>query len=651
MKVTCEIAECREDLNVIDVRFPYSRTFVEAMRDVAGRSFQGGSDKHWHVPLDMEACRSLRRAFGDALIIGPRLKSWATAQVRMADRLGALSLAVEAAPMQRLHRVLPALHRAVWIGPKGRYMTEDEKDEAMKGPGSYQAADVQFIAEAPAPFVGNDQGTGKTLTWIASVWEAGIEEGCHLIIAPKAAVSGTWEGELRRWQAERDDVEVFVCVDERGDREAVLDAFERSTARVKWVVVNPHMLMWRKDPSRTSKRCISVGTGKKSIGACVCGRLKGPHEHYVSPYPQLDGITWRTLCIDEAHKGSVRNHKSLTAKSLKAIKVMPAPHGKRAAMSGTPIRKKGGSDVWGLLNYLRPDVFTSSWRFWGTYFEIHEDDYGKKVGDLRPEMTDELFRALQPYMLRRLKSEVAPWLPDKMYIPVDCFMGKKQLAQYASMETEGVSYANANDSERVVTTGTLDRLTRLKQFANAYCEVRSDGTLEPIESCKVDALIEKMDEAGMFDEGSERKQLIFSQSREMVRYTARRLREQGLDVEIISGKDNAKSAQRNDLIDRFQNGDLRCLVIVTTAGGVSLTLDAADEVHLLDEMWDPGDDAQAEDRAHRVSRIHQVTIYIYRSIGTIDQDVADAKEAKAASHSLVLDVRRRMVARRLGIAA
>jgi SNF2 family DNA or RNA helicase len=76
------------------------------------------------------------------------------------------------------------------------------------------------------------------------------------------------------------------------------------------------------------------------------------------------------------------------------------------------------------------------------------------------------------------------------------------------------------------------------------------------------------------------------------------------------------------------------------AGGVSITLDAADEVHILDELDNPEENEQLEDRAHRASREHQVTIYYYRSEGTIDTNIGEAVEGKRQEQHRVLDERR-----------
>lgn len=636
-KVYAEVSSCGK-AGRIDVGFPYSREDVRLIKTVGGASFVERPNKHWHVPLDLQACRSLRIAFGDRLTIGPNLRSWAIEERRREDTLGSLAQA-STATLKRLPHALPSLYEAVHLGPLGRFMTPEQRAEAMLTPASYQAADAAFVAEAVAPLVGNEQGTGKTITYIAGIWEAGLEEGCHLVICPRAAVDGTWDPELRRWQeGSPKKVEVFACVDSTKDRYEALQRFVESDAPVKWVIVNKEMIRYIKDDTRTSKITMPVKGAKAQMDACYCSRSKGAHEHYVSKFPVLHNTTWTTLCFDEAHKGGVRNHRSLTSQSAENLKV--APNGKRAVLTGTPMKKKGGSDIWGILHWLRPDAFTSFWRFAGDFFQIEDNGFGKKVGDLIPGREQALFAALAPFMLRRLKSEVAPWLPPKHYVDVPVFMSAKQAKQYAKMEQDSVVSVSGQD---VTVTNTLAMFTRLKQFANGLCEVR-DGELVPVESAKVEAMLEKMDEAGMFDEGATRKQLVFSQSKRMVKFVAEQLRAKGLKVDVISG-DNNKSAERKRIMSDFQEGDTRVLVIVTTAGGVSLTLDAADEVHLLDEMWSPDEDVQAEDRAHRVSRIHQVTIFIYRAIGTIDEYVADTKEEKAATHEFIMDVRRKIMSK------
>lgn len=607
----------------ICVRFGYSRRRVDLIRGIPGRSYLKAG-RHWHVPRDLTTCRLLRLAFEDELEIGPNLKRWARMAIRREETMGRIALA-RTASLQRLPEVMPKLYEAIHLGPLGKDMDDEQRWKALAEPPSYQAADVEFLARSDAPLNGNEQGTGKTIEWIASVWEAGLEEGDHLIVCPKAAIDGTWEPELLHWQSERDDVEVFACVEDPKKRDEVLMRWIRSKARVRWVIVNPTMLMLRKDQTRMDTVTLPVKGPKKELTACRCDMRKGPHEHYSVRYPELERVTWRTMCIDEAHRGTVRNQSKLTAQSLNRLKVEKA-----CLMSGTPMSKMGGSDLWGMLHFLNPKEFSSKWQFFFQYYDVHDNGYGKTVGRLREDREEEMYRALSPYILRRTKAEVAPWLPPKLIVPVPVAMSARQKTQYRQMLKEAYVTLGVNE---LTADNVLAKYTRLQQIANAHCKLDGDQVI-PIHSPKVEAMIEKMDELGTFEDPSV-KHLVFSKSDDMVHFIVNELRMRRLEVEPLTGD----TKNRGELKERFQNGSLQVLVIVTTAGGVSLTLDAADTVHMIDEMWNPGDDEQAMDRAHRVSRIHQVTVYLYRSIGSIDNVIAATKDEKAFSHHRILDTR------------
>jgi Zierdtviridae DNA helicase len=631
--VTLEIASCGEE-NRIDVFFPYDAYVVKQMKNISGRSFVKTPTKHWHIPLDLETCRRMRELFGRNLQMGPNLYSWATNMVRMETQLGSLA-AAETAELTRLPELLPTLYEAVHLGPKGLQMNEKEKQKALKEPASYQAADIKFLADAVAPLNGNQPGLGKTLEWIGAIYEAGLAEGSHLVVCPATAVDGVWESELFRWQEGTPyEVEIFACLGVKSDRETMLKFFSNSKAESKWVIVNPEMVRYRKDASRKSKLTIAVKGEKAEMTACYCNKGNGPHEHYISAFPILHNTTWTSINIDECHKGSVRNHRTITAKSLNDLKCS----GKKSASSGTPMKKRG-ADIWGTLHYLRPDVFTSYWRFAEDYFRVEDNGYGKVVMELRDESKESFFRMLRPYMLRRTKAEALPWLPLKSYVPVWCHMESSQQKQYAAMERKGASNLIGGT---VAVTNVLTEFLRLRQFATALCEIRNDKVIPTSTSCKLDALIEKLEEFDVFDPDNNDKHVIFSQSREVIEWVARELQRRDIRVDILSGAQN-KVGERKDIVERFQIGDTQILCVVTTAGGVAITLDAADTAHFIDEMWSPDEMEQAEDRLHRASRMHQVMIYQYRTMGTIDEYIMDTSMNKAAQHNFIMDVRRQLL--------
>lgn len=631
MRCSAEVARCGVK-NVIDVHFAYSKVAVEAIKGVSGARWVP-KRKHWHIPLDLASCRDLRVAFED-IDIGPELHNWATNAKRREDTLGSIAQA-DSAVLTRLPEVLPTLYRAVHLGPAGLQMTPAEREAAMLEPASYQAADVAFMAESRACLNGNQPGLGKTLETIAAIWESGTQEGSHLVIAPASAVEAVWLDELETWQADAgDDVEVFAPVGTKKQRQKVIDAFMASTAPTAWLVVNPEMVRYRKDETNTAPKRLPAKGSKNEEIACYC-EGRDAHFHYEAGYPELHGLEWETVIIDECHKNSIRNHRSLTSQSITDLKTET-----RYALSGTPMRKKGGSDIWGLLHWLRPDVFTSFWRFAERYFELDDNGYGKKVKGLREDGERRLFQELSSYIVRRTKDECLEWLPPKQYIEVKCTMGTKQAKAYREMVELGA--AELGDGE-VTTTSILSELTRLRQFATTLCNV-VDGVVVPTaESCKLEALFEKLDEYGVLEGTHEAPHVIFSQSKKLVYLVAEELRrDYDLRVEVLSGDQN-KPGERRKLKHDFQDGNIDVLCIVTTAGGVALTLDAADVVHFLDETQSPDEQEQAEDRLHRASRNHQVQVLQYRTTGTVDELLVESNLDKKKSHELIMDIRRQVM--------
>jgi SNF2 family DNA or RNA helicase len=199
-------------------------------------------------------------------------------------------------------------------------------------------------------------------------------------------------------------------------------------------------------------------------------------------------------------------------------------------------------------------------------------------------------------------------------------------------------------------------MTRLKQFANGY------GTLVPgrdggkkfapaFPSNKFDALVEMLEERGITGveetEEGEGKVVIASQFTEVINLFATELRRKGIQVLLLTGKQSDR--EREESVKRFQKpGGPRVFMINTMAGGVSVTLDAADDLIFIDETFVPDDQEQVEDRTHRTSRVHNVTIYYLRTRGTIDETIARNNIEKDDIQKRLLDGKRGVeLARRL----
>jgi SNF2 family DNA or RNA helicase len=137
------------------------------------------------------------------------------------------------------------------------------------------------------------------------------------------------------------------------------------------------------------------------------------------------------------------------------------------------------------------------------------------------------------------------------------------------------------------------------------------------------------------------KVVIASQFTSMINLWAEALRAKGIECLVMTGETN-----KGDAFARMQRqfqakGGPRVLLLNTMAGGVSITLDAADDMAIMDETWVPDDQEQVEDRIHRTSRTdHQVTIWYVRSEGTIERDLAGSNIIKDDRQKRSLDGRR-----------
>jgi SNF2 family DNA or RNA helicase len=104
------------------------------------------------------------------------------------------------------------------------------------------------------------------------------------------------------------------------------------------------------------------------------------------------------------------------------------------------------------------------------------------------------------------------------------------------------------------------------------------------------------------------------------------LYDKGWQVATLTGATSLK--ERTRIQSAFQDPDdpLRVVIINTKAGGESITLDAADEMIVIDDPWKSDTSKQLHDRIHRVSRVHQVTVYRLLSVGTIEEWMAGLTE-------------------------
>lgn len=573
--------EVREDWTV---HFPYSPRAVAGIKRVGGAKFvpkdKGGP--HWTVPPTLDSYKLLREQFGrDIDFAKPVMQELKRARRRQ-KYLQKLA-AADDGELELLPELNPELYEFIAARP-------------------YQKADIKFMAEAANPLNFNEPGTGKTVETLGAIYESGLDTAPTLVIAPLTALGPTWRTSIHRWVPgtpvlARSPGEGHTAAHVRFELQQVM-----GEDQPYYLVLNPEAIKQRKD-----------GT---------------------SMFPEVYDIQWGTVVIDEFHRMGLGNPKTLFTKSIKKLKA-----DKKILLSGTPI---GGRPLklFYALNFLYPELFTSKWTFANNWLQIFNNGYGQEIGDVLTWRRDEFNEMTSEYMVRRIKTEIMEWLPAKQYIDVYVEMEGEQAKQYDEWE------ANTEleiEEEHLSATSILAVYTRLRQFASARQDVEylpdETFTLTPTEdSCKLPALEEILAERGILDSEGTDKVVVFSQFTRMINMVSDWLSAKGVDHGVITGQ--VKVDQREEYVDDFQDpAGIRVMLMNTQAGGVSITLDAADTVVFLDETWNPDDQTQAEDRVHRGTKTSQVNVYRIRTEGTIEERIAKGNLTKESINERVLNFR------------
>ncbi|TGJ64355.1 hypothetical protein EYR41_010416 [Orbilia oligospora] len=132
------------------------------------------------------------------------------------------------------------------------------------------------------------------------------------------------------------------------------------------------------------------------------------------------------------------------------------------------------------------------------------------------------------------------------------------------------------------------------------------------------------------------KVLIFSQFKvqlDIIQEWATTLR--GWNCCRIDG--SVKQEDRRSLIKSFNSdSDYKLFLLSTRAGGLGINLTSADTVILYDSDWNPQQDLQAQDRAHRIGQTRPVIIYRLATAATVEQTLLEKADAKRRLEKLVI---------------
>ncbi|MFJ3200871.1 SNF2-related protein [Streptomyces sp. NPDC086989] len=362
--------------------------------------------------------------------------------------------------------------------------------------------------------------------------------------------------------------------------------------------------------------------GSRSLDGLAGGFVLTTYGTMRASAARLAEQPWGMVVADEAQH--VKNPHSATAKALRTI---PAPA--RVALTGTPV-ENNLSELWALLDWTTPGLLGPLTTFRARHARPvehqQEEDGGNEAAVAR------LAALVRPFLLRRKKSDpgIAPELPPKTETDHPVSLTREQASLYQAAVDEAMAVIEA--SEGIERRGMIMKLlASLKQICNHPAQfLKEEQPRIPHRSGKL-ALLDELLDTILAEDGSV---LVFTQYVTMARIIERHLAARGIAHQLLHG--GTPVARREELVDRFQSGEVPVFLLSLKAAGTGLNLTRAGHVIHYDRWWNPAVEEQATDRAYRIGQTQPVQVHRIIAEGTVEDRIAEMLEAKRALADAVL---------------
>eukprot|EP00879_Flechtneria_rotunda_P001459 GHRR01001613.1.p1 GENE.GHRR01001613.1~~GHRR01001613.1.p1 ORF type:complete len:1090 (+),score=452.35 GHRR01001613.1:198-3467(+) len=427
----------------------------------------------------------------------------------------------------------------------------------------------------------DEMGLGKTLQTISLV--AYLNEyrgikGPHIVIVPKSTL-GNWMNEFRRF------CPVIRTLKFHGNQE------EREAQKAR----------------------MSPG----AFDVCITS-----YEMVIKEKNHFKRFHWRYIIIDEAHR--IKNENSMLSRVVRMLRT-----NYRLLITGTPLQNNL-HELWALLNFLLPEVFSSSEKF-EEWFSMGDGGKEKEA-----EVVQQLHKVLRPFLLRRVKSDVERGLPPKKELILKIGMSEMQRKWYAALLQKDIDALNGGaDRSRL-----LNVVMQLRKCCNHPYLFQGAEPGPPY--ITGDHLVENSGKMVLLDKLLKRLQqrgsrvLVFSQMTRMLDILEDYCLYTGLGYCRIDG--NTAGDDREYMIEEFNKPDSSKFIFLlsTRAGGLGINLATADVVVLYDSDWNPQMDLQAMDRAHRIGQKKEVQVFRFCTENSIEEKVIEKAYKKLRLDALVI---------------
>ena len=320
----------------------------------------------------------------------------------------------------------------------------------------------------------------------------------------------------------------------------------------------------------------------------------------------LKQVYFNYIILDESQV--IKNPTSNIAKAVMELKSRY-----KLTLTGTPLENTT-LDLWSQMTFINPGLLGGQ-----TFFK---NEYQQPIEKKRDEAkTKKLNSIIKPFILRRLKSQVATDLPEKVENVYYTNMTTEQEKKYEEVKSfyrhkilDQIDKEGINNTRMMI----LEGLTKLRQISNhpKMVDMRYEGDsgkLEDVSYMLENALLEG------------HKVLVFSQFVKHLGIVKALLKERKIPFAYLDGS----STDRKEQVDKFNKDEnLKVFLISIKAGGLGLNLTEADYVFILDPWWNPAVEAQATDRAHRIGQKKKVFSYKFITRNTVEEKILTLQKHK-----------------------
>jgi ATP-dependent helicase STH1/SNF2 len=436
----------------------------------------------------------------------------------------------------------------------------------------------------------DEMGLGKTIQTISLICyliEKKKQQGPYLVLVPLSTLTN-WNNEFERWAP--------------------------SIVRI----------VYKGPPNQRKVHAQQIRYGQFQV-------LLTTYEFVIKDRPLLSKVKWLHMIVDEGHRMKNANSKlSSTITQYYHTRF-------RLILTGTPLQNNL-TELWAMLNFVLPNIFKSV----KSFDEWFNTPFANTGGQDKMELTEEeqllvikrLHKVLRPFLLRRLKKDVEKDLPDKQERVIKCNSSALQSRLYKQLVQHNRINVLDSSGKKTGMRGLSNMLMQLRKLCNhPFVFEGVEDQMNPHHLTndliwRTSGKFELLDRVLPKFKATNHRVLMFFQMTQIMNIMEDFLRFRGIKYLRLDG--STKADDRSELLRLFNapGSEYFCFLLSTRAGGLGLNLQTADTVIIYDSDWNPHQDLQAQDRAHRIGQKNEVRILRLITSNSVEEKILERAQFK-----------------------